>query len=104
MKKYRLIKTYPSLPDYMKVNSVVEQYNSTNYIDEEELLYQAHEIENFPEFWEEVKIKLENEDRIRGEFNAFSNGYIHKEDHLRLAIDEDCFIELLLYLKEEKLI
>jgi len=59
MKKYKLIKKYPSLPTTMEVgfevewNERVNRYHHAPTLD----LFYDDWVENFPEFWEEVGIK-----------------------------------------------
>lgn len=59
MKKYKLLKKYPSLPTTMEVgfevewNERVNRYHHAPTLD----LFYDDWVENFPEFWEEVGIK-----------------------------------------------
>lgn len=57
MKKYKLIKSYPSIPHSMKVGNEViwskemELYHHAKTLD----TFRNVEIESFPEYWEEIK-------------------------------------------------
>jgi len=56
MKSYKLIKNYPSLPKHIKVGSCVTLIIKLDeYVFTSKKSFSREEIENHPEFWEEVK-------------------------------------------------
>lgn len=61
MKKYKLIKTYPGLSPLSKEGMTVEQRDDNAYTllnTGIHYLFHEKEIENWPEFWQEVKEPL----------------------------------------------
>lgn len=82
MKKYKLIKTYPSCKT--ELNSFV-YFNNDGYIDESGNIYSHKDIENYPEFWQ-----LEHIFEIGTVINYwFYTGTIHK--HVVLHKNEYCW-------------
>lgn len=57
MTKYKLIKKYPSLPDWMKEGDVVSNRSSSNHYFRSSLTLSKGEVENNPEYWEKVTEK-----------------------------------------------
>ena len=57
MKKYKLIKKYPSLPEYVEVGEEFTYYEDSNCYLRKGCSFGVYktEVENYPEFWEEVK-------------------------------------------------
>lgn len=56
MKKYKLLKWYPSLRTYYKVGDIIELINSGDY-GKIPCILSAIEVESNPEFWEEIEEK-----------------------------------------------
>lgn len=60
--QYKLLKWYPSLPNWFKVGTVVIKDRNSNafiyYITSSGYEIKVNEVENNPEFWEEVKEKV----------------------------------------------
>ena len=55
--KYRLIKNYPSLSEWIKLGSIVTKSTLNPfyyYFINNNIQFPAHEIENYPEYWKKV--------------------------------------------------
>lgn len=51
MKKYKLIKTYPNS---QPLGTIISEDSLGQYVTEKAYIFQKEDVENFPEFWEEI--------------------------------------------------
>jgi len=76
MKKYKLIKEFPGSPE---LGTVVEKEDSSFFINTHYgFRMRQSEIENFPEFWEEIKSEYPKIISFKSTFNGAYDGFICK--------------------------
>jgi hypothetical protein len=88
MRKYRLIKKYPGLPEEIKVGYIVKKSDTYNDYYEYSFklikngsnitkLVHYLEVENYPEFWEEVKELPASWDEVNNNYKEMLDVYNH---------------------------